>query len=137
MLGLVEGRPHQLSLKRSLNLFIEHRKQVITARTQFDLDEASNRLHVLEGLNKALRALDTVIALIRAAQSTDAATKALVEKLGLTPTQARAILDMRLARLSALERKKIAEEYREVQAQVRELEAILDSPRRILNIMIA
>ena len=81
MLGLVEGRPHQLSLKRSLNLFIEHRKAVITARTQFDLDEASSRLHVLEGLNKALGALDTVIALIRAAQSTDAAQKALVEQL--------------------------------------------------------
>jgi DNA gyrase subunit A len=136
MLGLVEGRPQQLSLKRSLNLFIEHRKSVITARTQFDLDEASGRLHVLEGLNKALGALDTVIALIRAAQSTDAAQKALVEKLNLTPTQARAILDMRLARLAALERKKIAEELREVQRQVRDLEAILASPRRILDLMI-
>jgi DNA gyrase subunit A len=137
MLGLVEGRPQQLSLKRSLNLFIEHRKAVITARTQFDLDEASGRMHVLEGVNKALGALDTVIALIRAAQSTDAAQKALVEKLDLTPTQARAILDMRLGRLAALERKKIAEELREVQRQVRDLEAILASPRRILDLMIA
>jgi DNA gyrase subunit A len=136
MLGLVEGRPQQLSLKRSLNLFIEHRKAVITARTQFDLDEASGRMHVLEGLAKALGNLDTVIALIRAAQSTDAAQKALVEQLALTPTQARAILDMRLARLAALERKKIAEELREVQRQVRELEAILASPRRVLDLMI-
>ncbi|HWE64347.1 MAG TPA: DNA gyrase subunit A [Chloroflexota bacterium] len=136
MLALVDGGPHQLSIKRALNLFIEHRKHVITARTQFDLDEASSRLHVLEGLSKALGALDTVIALIRAAQSTEAAQKALVEKLGLTPTQARAILDMRLARLSALERKKIADELKEVMKRVRELEAILSSPRRILNIMI-
>ncbi|HVC81980.1 MAG TPA: DNA gyrase subunit A [Chloroflexota bacterium] len=136
MLGLVDGSPHQLSIKRSLNLFIEHRKHVITARTQFDLDEASSRLHVLEGLHKALGALDTVIALIRSAHSTDAATRALVEQLALTPTQARAILDMRLARLSALERKKILDEHREVQKQVRDLEAILNSPRRILDLMI-
>ncbi len=112
MLGLIDGSPHQITLKRALNVFIDHRKSVITARTQFDLDEASSRLHVLEGLNKALGSLDTVIALIRAAQSTDAALKALVERLGLTPTQARAILDMRLARLSQLERKKIVDELR-------------------------
>jgi DNA gyrase subunit A len=136
MLALVDGGPHQLSVKRALNLFIEHRKAVITARTQFDLDEASSRQHVLEGLNKALGALDTVIALIRAAHSTDAAQKSLVEKLGLTPTQARAILDMRLARLSALERKKIADELKEITKLVRDLEAILASPRRILNLMI-
>jgi DNA gyrase subunit A len=137
MLGLVDGSPHQLPIKRSLNHFIEHRKHVITARTQFDLDEASSRLHVLEGLQKALGALDTVIALIRAASSTEAAIKSLVERLALTPTQARAILVMRLARLSALERKKIAEEYREVQQHVRDLEAILSSPRRVLDLMIA
>ncbi len=136
MLGLIDGGPHQIPLKRALNVFIEHRRTVITARTQFDLDEASSRLHVLEGLNKALNALDKVIALIRAAQSTDAALKALVEQLGLTPTQARAILDMRLARLSALERKKIVEELREVQTLVRQLEAILASPRKILDLMI-
>jgi DNA gyrase subunit A len=136
MLGLVDGSPHQLPIKRALNLFIEHRKHVITARTQFDLDEASSRLHVLEGLQKAIGALDTVIALIRAAASTEAAVKALVDRLVLTPTQARAILDMRLARLSALERKKIVEEYREVQKQVRDLEAILASPRRVLDLMI-
>ncbi|MDB5060050.1 MAG: gyrA, partial [Chloroflexi bacterium] len=137
MLGLIDGGPHQIPLKRALNVFIEHRKTVITARTQFDLDEASSRLHVLEGLNKALNALDTVIALIRAAQSTDAALKALVERLGLTPTQARAILDMRLARLSALERKKIVEELRDVQKLVHDLEQILASPRKILDLMIA
>jgi DNA gyrase subunit A len=136
MLGLIDGGPHQIPLKRALNVFIEHRKAVITARTQFDLDEASSRLHVLEGLNKALNALDRVIALIRAAQSTDAALKALVDQLGLTPTQARAILDMRLARLSALERKKIIEELRAVQALVRQLEEILGSPRKILDLMI-
>ncbi|MDB5074116.1 MAG: gyrA [Chloroflexi bacterium] len=136
MLGLIDGGPHQIPLKRALNVFIEHRKTVITARTQFDLDEASSRLHVLEGLNKALNALDTVIALIRAAQSTDAALKALVERLGLTPTQARAILDMRLARLSALERKKIVEELRDVQKLVHDLEQILASPRKILDLMI-
>ncbi|MGH2346348.1 MAG: DNA gyrase/topoisomerase IV subunit A, partial [Chloroflexota bacterium] len=136
MLGLVDGSSHQLAIKRVLNLFIEHRKHVITARTQFDLDEASSRLHVLEGLQKAIGALDTVIALIRAAASTEAAVKSLVERLSLTPTQARAILDMRLARLSALERKKIVEEYREVQKQVRDLEAILASPRRVLDLMI-
>jgi DNA gyrase subunit A len=136
MLALVDGGPHQLSIKRALNLFIEHRRGVITARTQFDLDEASSRLHVLEGLHRALGALDTVIALIRAAHSTEAAQKALVEQLSLTPTQARAILDMRLARLAALERKKIADELKAVTKQVRELEAILASPRRILNILI-
>jgi DNA gyrase subunit A len=136
MLGLVDGGPHQLGLKRSLNIFIDHRTAVITARTQFDLDEASSRLHVLEGLAKALAQLDTVIALIRAAQSADAALKALVARLGLTPTQARAILDMRLARLSQLERKKILEGLREVQRLVRSLEDILASPRKILDLMI-
>jgi DNA gyrase subunit A len=137
MLGLVEGGPHQLSLKRILTLFIEHRVNVITARTQFDLDEAGSRLHVLEGLNKALGALDTVIELIRRAPTSDAAQRALVETLDLTPAQARAILDMRLARLAALERRKIADELAAVTAQVRELEAILASPKRIRDLLIA
>jgi len=136
MLGLIDGGPHQIPLKRALNVFIEHRKSVITARTQFDLDEAASRLHVLEGLDKALNALDIVIALIRSAQSTDAALKALMERLGLTTVQARAILDMRLARLSQLERKKIVEELREVQKLVRTLETILASPRKILDLMV-
>ena len=136
MLGLVDAAPHQLSLKRSLNLFIEHRKAVITARTQYDLDQASDRLHILEGLNKALGSLDLVIAIIRGAASSDAAQKALCEQLELTPAQARAILEMRLARLAALERKKIVDELKEVQRTVRELQGILASPKRIVKILV-
>jgi len=136
MLGLMGGAPHLAPLKRSLAMFVEHRRTVITARTQFDLDEASARLHVLEGLSKALDHLDQVIAIIRGSQTGEAAQAALVEQLELTTIQARAILDMRLARLAALERQKIAAELREVTGIVRDLEAILASPRRITSIMI-
>ena len=136
MLGLVDGGPHQISLKRSLALFIEHRKQVITARTRFDLNEASERLHILEGLHKALDNLDMVVALIRTAATTEAAQKALSEQLDLSPAQARAILDMRLARLATLERKRVADEMRQVAKLVRELQAILDSPRKVLDLLI-
>ena len=136
MLGLMGGAPHLAPLKRSLAMFVEHRRDVITARTQFDLDEASARLHVLEGLSKALDHLDQVIAIIRGSQTGEAAQAALVEQLELTTIQARAILDMRLARLAALERQKIAAEVREVTGIVRDLEAILASPRRITSIMI-
>ena len=136
MLGLMGGSPHLAPLKRSLAMFVEHRRNVITARTQFDLDEASARLHVLEGLSKALDHLDEVVAIIRGSQTGEAAQAALVEQLELTTIQARAILDMRLARLAALERQKIAAELREVTGIVRDLEGILASPRRITSIMI-
>jgi len=135
MLGLIDDRPHVLPLKRALSIFIEHRRQVITRRTEFDLDEANDRRHILEGLKIALDNLDAVITLIRAARTTDEAMGGLVERFGLTQTQARAILDMQLRRLASLERQKVADELATVQKIVRDLEAILASPKKILAIL--
>jgi DNA gyrase subunit A len=135
MLGLVDDRPHILPLKKALAAFIEHRRHVITRRTEFDLDEANDRRHVLEGLKIALDNLDKVIALIRAAKTTDEAMAGLCERFGLTQVQARAILDTQLRRLASLERQKILDELVAVQKTVRELEAILASPKRVMGIL--
>jgi len=135
MLGLVDGAPQTLPLKRALAVFIDHRKDVIRRRTEFDLDEANDRLHVLQGLKIAIDNLDEVIRVIRASKNRDAATEGLVSSLDLTVIQARAILDMPLGRLAALEQQKIVDELREVAALVRELESILASKTKLLNIL--
>ena len=135
MLGLVDNAPHMLPLKRALSVFIDHRKDVIRRRTEFDLDEANDRRHVLQGLKVAIDNLDRVIAIIRQSKNRDAASEGLVAALDLSVIQARAILDMPLGRLASLEQQRILDELREVEAQVRELEGILASKTKLQNIL--
>ncbi len=132
MLALVDGQPRLLSLKRALQIYIEHRHQVITRRSQFELDKARARAHVLEGLRIALANLDAVIQTIRESPNADEARTRLMERFKLTEIQAQAILDMQLRRLAALERQKIEEEYQAVMAQIAHLEDLLANPRKIL-----
>lgn len=127
MLALVEGRPRILNLKEVLEKFIEFRHEVVVRRTRFELDKAEKRAHILEGLKIALDNIDEIIALIKASQSPEEARTVLMERFGLTEIQAQAILDMRLQRLTGLEREKIEAEYREVIEKIAELRAILDS----------
>jgi len=135
MLALVDGEPRVLSLKRYLQLFIEHRRQVIKRRTLFDLERARLRAHVLEGLKIALDNLDAIIATIRKSRTADTALKNLRTRFKLSEVQARAILDLQLRRLAALERRKIEEEYSETLKQIRQLQSLLKSSRRILNLI--
>lgn len=111
---LVKGRPMLLNLKQLIHYFVEHRHEVVVRRTRYDLNEAEKRAHILEGLLIALDHLDEVIALIRAARTPEEARNGLIETFSLTEIQARAILDMRLQRLTGLERDKIREEYNEL-----------------------
>ncbi len=135
MLSLVRNQPRVLSLKETIGHFIEHRKEVVTRRTQFELAKAEARLHILEGLKIALDHLDEVIALIRGSDSPQTAKDGLMQKLGLSELQAQAILDMRLQRLTALERDKILEERRELIATVARLKEILANEHLILEII--
>ncbi|MCL4304119.1 MAG: DNA gyrase subunit A [Anaerolineae bacterium] len=135
MLALVEGEPRLLPLKRALQLFIEHRQQVITRRSQYELNQARQRAHILEGLRTALAHLDEVIDTIRRSQSADTARENLRKKFKLSEAQATAILDMPLRRLAALERKKIETEYKEVLARIKYLEDLLKNPKKILGVI--
>ncbi|MHB0856969.1 MAG: DNA gyrase subunit A [Anaerolineae bacterium] len=135
MLALVDGEPRVLSLKRILLHYIEHRHDVIVRRSQYDLDKARARAHVLEGLLIALQNLDEVIQIIRRSRTADTAMANLCERFKLTEIQARAILDMQLRRLAALERRKIEEEYQEVLATITYLEGLLASKARILDLI--
>nr|MBC7244685.1 DNA gyrase subunit A [Chloroflexota bacterium] len=135
MLALVYGEPRVLSLKRSLQLFIEHRQEVITRRSRFELERAKLRAHILEGLKIALDHLDAVIATIRQSQSAETALTNLQRKFKLTETQARAILDLQLRRLAALERRKIEEEYADTLKQIQYLQSLLANPRKILQLI--
>jgi len=135
MLSLVRNQPRVLSLKETIGHFIEHRKEVVTRRTQFELAKAEARLHILEGLKIALDHLDEVIALIRASDSPQTAKDGLMQKLGLSEIQSQAILDMRLQRLTALERDKILEERKELIATVARLKEILAKEHLILEII--
>jgi len=124
--------PKVLTLKQCLEHFIEHRHEVIIRRTQFDLDKALEREHILEGLKIAVDNIDEVIALIRAAEDTPSASRQLQTRFGLSERQAEAILNMRLAKLTGLEREKLEEELREVRAFIVDLRGILESrPRRM------
>ncbi len=118
MLALVNNQPRVLNLKQVLEEYIKHQREVITRRTRFLLNKAEERAHVLEGLRIALNYLDEVIALIRKSPDAETARKGLMEKFGLTQVQAQAIQDMRLQRLTALERDKIEEEYQELQERI-------------------
>ncbi len=135
MLALVRNQPRVMPLKEMINHFIEHRKEVVTRRTQFELAKAEARLHILEGLKIALDHLDEVIALIRKSASPQVAKDGLMQELGLSDIQGQAILDMRLQRLTALERDKILDERKELIATVKRLNELLDKENLILGIV--
>lgn len=128
--ALVHGRPETLNLKDMIVHYVSHRIEVITRRTQYELKEAEKRAHILEGLLIALDHLDEVIALIRGSKDPDEARNGLMEKFNLSEIQARAILDMRLQRLTGLERDKIIAEYKEIMALIEELKSILASDEK-------
>jgi DNA gyrase subunit A len=130
MLALVGAQPHMLTLKRMLNLFIQHRRDVVIRRTRFDLKKAEERAHILEGLKIAIKHLDAVIALIRGAKSPEEARQGLISTYGMTEVQAQAILDMKLQRLTGLEREKIMTEYKETLQEIKDLKDILASEPR-------
>ncbi|GAB3832873.1 DNA gyrase subunit A [Hymenobacter jeollabukensis] len=126
--ALVKGRPMTLNLRDLIHHFVEHRGDVIVRRTRFELAEAQKRAHILEGLLIALDHLDEVIALIRSSRDPELARTQLIERFSLSDVQARAILDMRLQRLTGLERDKIVNEYNELMKLIDHLKAVLESP---------
>ncbi|HEY9089131.1 MAG TPA: DNA gyrase subunit A [Anaerolineaceae bacterium] len=135
LLALVDNEPRLLSLKQALRVYLEHRLVVIRRRSEFDLERARQRAHILEGLRIAIANLDEVIKIIRGAQDVEQARERLIKRFKLSQVQAQAILDMQLRRLAALERRKIDEEYKELQAQIKELEALLKSPKRMRDVV--
>jgi DNA gyrase subunit A len=135
MLSLINGEPRTLPLRRMLQIFVEHRREVITRRTQFELDKAKHRAHILDGLLIALANLDDVISTIRKAADAEEAKLNLITRFKLTEIQAQAILDMQLRRLAALERQKIEDEYQELQATIAYLEDLLSYPQKILTLI--
>ena len=135
LLALVDGEPHLLSLKRSLKIYIDHRQEVITRRTRFELGKARARLHILDGLLIALANLDDVIQTIRQSPDAETAKERLVARFKLSELQAQAILDMQLRRLAALERQKIEEEHRQLIERVTYLEDLLENPEKILALI--
>jgi DNA gyrase subunit A len=135
MLALVDGQPQTLPLKSVLQHYVEHRRDIVRRRTEFDLGKARARAHILEGLKIALDNLDAVIQTIRESADVDLARTNLMSRFDLSELQAQAILDLRLARLAALERKKIEDEYLSVIQLIAELEDILANPQRVLSII--
>ena len=135
LLALVDGEPRTLSLKKALQLFLEHRQNVITRRTNFELDKARKRAHILDGLLIALANLDDIIKTIRQAPDSDVAKENLMSRFRLTDVQAQAILDMQLRRLSALERQKIEDEYKQIMDKIAFLEDLLAHPKKILSLI--
>jgi len=134
-LALVNMQPRQLNLKELITYFIEHRHEVVTRRTQFDLDKARERAHILEGLKIAIDNIDEIIALIKASPSTEEANRQLQERYSLSPTQAHAILEMRLARLTGLEREKVELELAQLKLTIADLEDILAKLERRMTII--
>lgn len=134
MLALVNGHPRILNLKQILEYYLDHQKDVITRKCRYELKKAKERAHILEGLKIALDHLDEVIATIRASTNGEVAKAALMEKFGLSDRQAQAILDMRLQRLTGLERQKIEDEYKEVMATIAYLEDVLSDEHKIMGI---
>ena len=135
IVALVNGIPKTLSLKACLSHYILHRKDVITKRTNFDLKKAKARLHILEGLRIALENIDAIIALIKAAKDTETAKQGLISNYGLSDIQATAILEMRLQRLTGLEREKIESEYKALLETIKDLEDILANTARVFQII--
>ncbi|MFH1508635.1 MAG: DNA gyrase subunit A [bacterium] len=136
MLALVDGiQPQVLNLKMMLEYYIKHRQEVVRRRTQFELDRARDRAHILEGFKKALDIIDRVIKVIKKSKNKEAAGVALMKTFKFTEKQAAAILEMRLHQLAALERQKILDELKEKKKLIKELEAILASPKKILEVI--
>ena len=135
MVAIADGKPRLLSLRRMIRYYIRHRKNVITARTQYELDKAKARAHILEGLMIAVDNLDEVIQLIRKSENPKAAKAGLMERFGLTEIQAQAILDMRLQRLTGLEILALRKEYAELLKTIAELEAILNDEKKLMNVI--
>jgi DNA gyrase subunit A len=135
MLAIVDGRPRTLPLRDALQVFLDHRKEVVTRRAVYDLRKAEERRHVLEGLKTAIENIDAVISLIRKASDSGIARAELQRQFQLSEIQAQAILDMRLARLTGLERDKIIEEHRETLALIGRLQQILADEREVLKII--
>jgi DNA gyrase subunit A len=135
MLAIDNGQPRVLNLKEILQRFVEFRKEVVTRRTVFELGKARERSHILQGLIIALDNIDAVVALIKASKNPQEAASALMEKFGLTQVQAGAILEMRLQRLTGLEREKILGEHRDLSLLIEKLESILADPQKVLDII--
>ena len=136
-LAIVNNKPEVMDLPTLLRHFVEHRKEIVVRRTRFDLRKAEERAHILEGLVKALDVLDELISLIRGSRNPQEAKSGLIERWQFSEVQAQAILDMRLQRLTGLEREKIVAEYEEVQATIRRLREILGSESLVLGIISA
>lgn len=135
MLALVDGQPKVLNLRDILFYYLEHQKDVITRRTRYELNKAEARAHIVEGLRIALNNLDAVIKTIRESQTADIAKKALMERFNLSEKQAQAILDMRLQRLTGLEREKLEEEYKSLMEKIAYYKAVLANEHMVLGII--
>jgi DNA gyrase subunit A len=135
MVALVNGKPKTIDLREALTCYIDFRTDVVTRRSQFELDKAAKRAHILEGLQIALEHLDEVIAIIRGSETVDAARENLMTRFGLSQEQAQAILDMPLRRLAQLEREKIAEEYADLLKTIAYLEDLLANPKKVLHLI--
>ncbi|KPL12908.1 DNA gyrase subunit A [candidate division BRC1 bacterium SM23_51] len=131
LLALVDGRPRYLSLAKVLRLYLDHRREVVVRRTRFDLEKAERRLHIVEGLRKALDHIDDVIETIRSSKDQEEARGRLMRWFELTQEQADAILDMRLARLTNLERSKLDQEYHDLKKTIKALRTILEDPAKV------
>ena len=135
MVAIVNGAPHFLTLKQMLEYYLHHQEDVITRRTKFDLKKAEARAHILAGLRIALDHIDEIIKIIRGSQNSDIAKAQLIQNFGLDDRQSQAILDMRLVRLTGLERDKIEAEYQDLQAKIADYRDILAKPERIDQII--
>ncbi len=135
MLALVDGEPRVLTLKEIIEKYVDHQKEIIIRRTRFDLDKAINRQHILEGYKIALDNIDEIVQLIKKSSSDDEALKGLISKFNLTEIQSKAILEMKLRRLTGLERKKIEDELEELKKLIEDLKDILLNQQRVLNII--
>ncbi len=135
MIALVDNIPKVLTLKQMMHYYLEHRKEMVTKRTQYDLRKAQERAHLLEGLLIALKNIDDVVKLIKASKSVDAAQEALISAYALSVEQSKAILEMRLSRLTSLEQDKIKQEHRELTILIKELQSILADAQKILTII--
>ncbi|MFU8827627.1 MAG: DNA gyrase subunit A, partial [Brevefilum sp.] len=135
ILALVNGEPRLLTLKRALQAYLEHRQVVITRRSEYELNKAKHRAHILDGLLIALANLDDVIKTIRESEDADTAKEHLMSRFSLSEIQAQAILDMQLRRLAALERQKIMDEHKQIMSLIEYLEDLLAHPKKILEII--
>ena len=135
MLALVNNEPKVLTLPQMLTYYLDHQKEVVTRRTRYDLNKAEERAHILEGLLKALDHIDEVIRIIRGSANVGEAKAQLMARFGLSDVQAQAIVDMRLRALTGLEREKLENEYRELQAKIAELKAILEDENKLLGVI--